>query len=478
MRRGQCRRYGVVLLAIFVVVGCTGYNLRTLAGRGKSGVGARGSSAANHGEDRFNVLVGENVVAAGDDAGESGAQQHRLDLLVMDQQQQLIDSLQLRLAAATAAESEAASAVKPVPPTAAAEPATAAAEPAQERRHPLPRVALDPSWENDSGHADNVGSTAKLSFHTVVVKHIRNYEEWNPIAREVCILEILQDFQWAPQLLWNNETAVMLSYVGEPVSWKNIPANYHQQMAKILHDLSSVGVAHNDLYKDFAVEIMVLNGRLHMCDYSWATVDGSYSCDGVMKDEAPGVFVPKPDDGVFVILDEIWDRKLLSVEQHIVVDWTSHFSEEEIGTILDQDYPTLRIREILRRPRYEDDQERVATFSRFYGVNVDDFRGQTDHLIYLIDDHQPTYELRTSSKGRRLVNAAMFDLKAQLRHAIAKAGAEDKNFLVHSTDNIQETKDNLKALGLDDLYTARTFADLRQVFGALNAVDELQYVVC
>jgi hypothetical protein len=48
---------------------------------------------------------------------------------------------------------------------------------------------------------------------------------------------------------------------------------------------------------------------------------------------------------------------------------------------------------------------------------------------------------------------------------------------VHSTDNIQETKDNLKALGLDDLYTARTFADLRQVFGALNAVDELQYVV-
>ena len=57
--------------------------------------------------------------------------------------------------------------------------------------------------------------------------------------------------------------------------------------------------------------------------------------------------------------------------------------------------------------------------------------------LYIIKDLNPVYDYRKTSKGNRLVNIHMFDTKQSLRKV---AGG----YNIHATDNIQETKDNLK----------------------------------
>ena len=81
------------------------------------------------------------------------------------------------------------------------------------------------------------------------------------------------------------------------------------------------------------------------------------------------------------------------------------------------------------------------TMSRFYNVPVDDSRGETKFNIFFVLDRNPTYAQRKTSRGVRSVNTTMFDLKQKLRAHNRSGG-----LVVHATDNIYETRDNLQAL--------------------------------
>ena len=60
-----------------------------------------------------------------------------------------------------------------------------------------------------------------------------------------------------------------------------------------------------------------------------------------------------------------------------------------------------------------------------------------------------------------MVNVNIFDFKMSLR---------EKGHRVHATDNIQETKDNLKVLSLfDKYYMEKKFDSLQDVFHELNS---------
>merc|ERR1712194_361747 len=114
--------------------------------------------------------------------------------------------------------------------------------------------------------------------------------------------------------------------------------------------------------------------------------------------------------------------------------------------------------------------ERISIFSTFYNKHVDDFRGATPFNMYFIYDLKPTYDFRPSTKGKRLVNIAMFDLKKSLRTAMKK------RFHIHATDNIQETKENMVALRMQGEYEKREFDSLRRVFDVLD-FSGIDYVV-
>lgn len=154
------------------------------------------------------------------------------------------------------------------------------------------------------------------------------------------------------------------------------------------------------------------------------------------------------------------------LEKHIIIDWICFFTPEIIKKYLHK--YELEFIDLYKHPTLQNKHE---TISKFYKQNINDFRGSTPFNIYIVNDHNPIYRLRLTSKGNRLVNVKLFDFKIELRQLTT--GCK-----IHSTDNIQETKDNLKCLNLfDKYYTQLKFKNLSEVFDKLNSDNSLQWII-
>lgn len=150
-------------------------------------------------------------------------------------------------------------------------------------------------------------------------------------------------------------------------------------------------------------------------------------------------------------------------EIHLLIDWTCYF--DDIKRFLDNSLEIIDIKKIKKLTN------KKKVLSKFYNTNVDDFRGNTDFNIYIIKDKNPIYDFRQTSKGKHRVNIHLFDLKKTLRKITG-------GYKIHATDNIQETKENLKVLGLyDTYYKEKKFNSLHDVFNELNKYPELKWVV-
>jgi hypothetical protein len=150
-------------------------------------------------------------------------------------------------------------------------------------------------------------------------------------------------------------------------------------------------------------------------------------------------------------------------ELHVIIDWTCYFSDLESKII-----SPLELVKKIHLHKLPNSRE---VMSRFYNVSVDDFRGKTDFNVYIVRDNNPFYDFRKTSKGDRRVNINMFDLKQSLRKITG-------GYKIHGTDNIQETKDNLKVLGLfNENYIEKKFNTLKDVFDELNRYPELKWIV-
>jgi len=51
--------------------------------------------------------------------------------------------------------------------------------------------------------------------------------------------------------------------------------------------MKTVGVRHNDMFKRNEWEVMVRDDRLYIVDFSWATVNGSFSCEAGIRNAYP-----------------------------------------------------------------------------------------------------------------------------------------------------------------------------------------------
>lgn len=150
-------------------------------------------------------------------------------------------------------------------------------------------------------------------------------------------------------------------------------------------------------------------------------------------------------------------------ELHVLIDWTCYFPllENKIKMPL----------QLVKKIPMKKLKDKKKIISAFYNVPVDDFRGRTDFNLYLINDTNPIYDYRKTSKGKRRVNIHLFDLKKSLRKIT-------KGCKIHATDNIQETKDNLKVLGLyNQYYNEKKFNTLNDVFNELNKYPKLKWIV-
>lgn len=125
-------------------------------------------------------------------------------------------------------------------------------------------------------------------------------------------------------------------------------------------------------------------------------------------------------------------------ELHLIVDWRNYFDESQMIENIDKFHVSLC--EILCIPKLKN---KIQTMSEFYRYYVDDDRGEMDFTAYIVRSNKE-YGYRETAKGRRRVNVNMFDLKMFLR--------EFDGSVVHTTDNIHETKHALTVLGLYEKY--------------------------
>ena len=161
-------------------------------------------------------------------------------------------------------------------------------------------------------------------------------------------------------------------------------------------------------------------------------------------------------------------------EKHLLVDWFKIFEKSKIIEILNNNH----FKNIQCTSCSIKEDERIRTMSDFYRMQelglgqwqTSDLRGKNDFLVYFFEDHNPEYNYRETSKNFRLVNINTFDLKQQLR--------KETKSLIHVTDNIQETKDNLRVLNLyEKFYTQKKFKNLNEVFDTLNQIEGLEWLI-
>ena len=154
----------------------------------------------------------------------------------------------------------------------------------------------------------------------------------------------------------------------------------------------------------------------------------------------------------------------MMMEQHLIIDWSNAYTEDDLKNKIED--AGLNLTKVLHVPKFENKKE---TLYKFYGRRVRDERGATDFRLYLVNS-PCNYDYRKTTKGNRLVNTKVFDLKKVLRKKVRTQ--------IHATDNIQETKDNLKVLGLyEKHYIRKEFKNISEVFDTLNGLKDFGYVI-
>ena len=291
----------------------------------------------------------------------------------------------------------------------------------------------------------------------------------------------------AAPLAYDDATrTVVTEYAGHPIDASNVPHDVVAQLGRILDMLEEHNCRHNDFIPR---NLLVLDGVVRVIDFNWAW-EIDRSVPAAWHEQIPDL--GKPSQGLRCaalyddrctaenVLDRIAPtaqaRRLPdTAETHIVADWTNRFANSFIETACRR--AGLEVVHAVAMPIMPEATRR-ATMSRFYSgadLSPSDQRGATPFTLHILRDPNPAYEVRATTKGRRRVNAKVFDLKQQLRAPTTAGGAPLR---LHATDNIQETKDNLETLGLSELYyPKKRFDRVAAALRALDAVPGLRYVV-
>ena len=123
------------------------------------------------------------------------------------------------------------------------------------------------------------GRTSKsFTAPFIFVKYVIHKRKQQVYQREKYICSILKKFDWCPKLLYSDDKNKILIFnnVGVPVTSENKPKDFKKQFNKILSDMKSVNVQHNDIGRE---EILVDNqGKVHLCDFGWASVNERMGC--------------------------------------------------------------------------------------------------------------------------------------------------------------------------------------------------------
>ncbi len=130
--------------------------------------------------------------------------------------------------------------------------------------------------DNARGIPGEKSATSDVSVYenkNVVRKQVKDYLQYDVFNREVETLMALNNFSHVPKILavdFDNKTFYM-EYGGEPLTKKNLPADWPRQIKNIIDGLRKRGIQHNDIKN---AELLVKNGKIMLIDYGWASEYG------------------------------------------------------------------------------------------------------------------------------------------------------------------------------------------------------------
>lgn len=136
------------------------------------------------------------------------------------------------------------------------------------------------SFERTGNLWNNIDSWLKeyTGIDRIFFKFIKRYDNYHVYKREKHIASILNRFSWFPTLLYNHDGKKLLiyKYCGVPLTKNNYPKDTIEQINKILNDLDSVKIQHNDIKKE---ELLVdKNGKIYLCDFGWGSIKNQLNC--------------------------------------------------------------------------------------------------------------------------------------------------------------------------------------------------------
>ncbi len=121
-------------------------------------------------------------------------------------------------------------------------------------------------------------TSSTFSSPFLFVKYIKKHKKQHVYEREKYIGSILTKFDWYPKLLYSDDINQFFVYsnVGIPVTKENKPDDLEEQFNKILEDMKSVNVQHNDIKIG---EILIdENKKIYLCDFGWGSVNKELGC--------------------------------------------------------------------------------------------------------------------------------------------------------------------------------------------------------
>ena len=124
----------------------------------------------------------------------------------------------------------------------------------------------------------NGETSSSFTSPFLFIKYIIKYKQYDVYEREKYIGTILKHFDWYPKLLHSDDINQFFVYtnVGVPVTIKNKPDDLVKQFNKILKDMKSVNVQHNDITIG---EILVdENKKIYLCDFGWGSINNKLGC--------------------------------------------------------------------------------------------------------------------------------------------------------------------------------------------------------
>lgn len=129
-------------------------------------------------------------------------------------------------------------------------------------------------------------------------------------------------------------------------------------------------------------------------------------------------------------------------EIHLFIIWeNARYKEDELINVINRRFTILQKRYITWSS-----ENFSSNLSRFYGTKLPDRSAKEQHigkgefLLIIVQDDDPKYTSRHTSKGIRIVNINMFDTKQKLREM---TGGGHK---IHGTDSVTETNHDLTLL--------------------------------